>query len=51
MPTKIPRRTPAQKVRAYQPAETELFPRAICGEIARALASTPQTISQDCMVF
>jgi len=37
MPTKTPRRTPAQQVRAYQPVETELFPRAICGEMARAL--------------
>ena len=37
MPTKTPRRTPAQQVRAYQPGETELFPRAICGEMARAL--------------
>ena len=37
MPTKTPRRTPAQKVCVYQPGETELFPKAICGEMARAL--------------
>jgi hypothetical protein len=37
MPTKTPRRTPMEEVRAYQPGETELFPRAICGQMARAL--------------
>ena len=37
MPTKTPRRTPIEEVRPYQPSETELFPRAICGEMARAL--------------
>ncbi|MGA8758186.1 MAG: hypothetical protein WB611_18010 [Stellaceae bacterium] len=37
MPTKTPRRTPMEEVRAYQPGETELFPRAICGEMAQVL--------------
>ena len=37
MPTKTPRRTPVEEVRAYQPNRTELFPRAICSEMARAL--------------
>ncbi len=37
MPTKTPRRTPVEEVRAYQPGATELFPRAICGEMARVL--------------
>jgi hypothetical protein len=37
MPTKTPRRTSAQQVRAYQPGETELFPMAICGQMGRAL--------------
>ena len=37
MPTKTPRRTPKEEVRPYQPSETELFPRAICGQMARAL--------------
>lgn len=37
MPTKTPRRTPMEEVRPYQPNETELFPRAICGQMARAL--------------
>ncbi|MGA8758197.1 MAG: hypothetical protein WB611_18070 [Stellaceae bacterium] len=37
MPTKTPRRTPVEEVRAYQPGATELFSRAICGEMARAL--------------
>jgi len=48
MPTRTPRRTPAQKVRAYQPGETELFPRAICGEMARALGGVdaPEDITR-----
>ena len=37
MATKTPRRTPAEKVRAHQPGAAELFSRAICGEMARAL--------------
>ena len=37
MPTKTPRHTPMEEVRPYQPSETELFPMAICGEMARAL--------------
>jgi hypothetical protein len=47
MPTKTPRRTPAQKVRGYQPGETELFPRTICGQMARALGvDAPDDISR-----
>ena len=37
MPTKTPRRTPVEEVRAYQPGATELFSRAICGEMAQVL--------------
>lgn len=37
MPTKTYRRISDQKARPFQPSETELFPMATCGQMARAL--------------
>jgi hypothetical protein len=37
MPTKTHPRKPAHEVRPYRPTETELFPKAICGQMAQAL--------------